>query len=29
MAKMIGRSEVAPVVYLRCDGCQMPSVIGA
>jgi hypothetical protein len=28
MAKIIGRSEVVPVVYLRCDGCHMPSVAG-
>jgi len=29
MAKIIGRSEALPVVYLRCDGCQLPSVTGA
>jgi hypothetical protein len=28
MAKVIGRSEVMPIVYLRCDGCHMPSVTG-
>lgn len=29
MAKVIGRSEVMPIVYLRCDGCQRPSVVSA
>ncbi len=29
MAKIIGRSEVIPVVYLRCDGCHQTSVAGA
>jgi Zn finger protein HypA/HybF involved in hydrogenase expression len=29
MARIIGRSEAVPVVYLRCDGCQMPSVARA
>jgi hypothetical protein len=29
MAKIIGRSEVVPVVYLRCDGCHLTSVAGA
>ena len=29
MAKIIGRSEALPVVYLKCDGCQLPSVAGA
>jgi hypothetical protein len=29
MAKIIGRSEVIPVLYLRCDGCLLPSVIAA
>ena len=28
-AKMIGRSEVIPIVYLRCDGCRLLSVTGA
>ena len=29
MAKIIGRSEVIPIVYLRCDGCRLLSVTGA
>jgi hypothetical protein len=29
MAKIIGRSETVPVVYLRCEGCHLPSVAGA
>lgn len=29
MAKIIGRSEALPVVYLRCDGCHLPSVARA
>jgi hypothetical protein len=29
MAKVIGRSEVMPIVYLRCDGCHRPSVASA
>ena len=29
MAKIIGRSEVIPVLYLRCDGCLLPSVVAA
>ena len=28
-AKIIGRSELVPVVYLRCDGCHLTSVAGA
>jgi len=28
-AKIIGRSETLPVVYLRCDGCQLASVAAA
>jgi hypothetical protein len=28
-AKIIGRSEILPVVYLRCDGCQLASVAAA
>ena len=27
-AKVIGRSEIMPVVYLRCDGCRLTSVAG-
>jgi hypothetical protein len=29
MAKVIGRSEVIAIIYLRCDGCQRPSVVSA
>jgi len=28
-AKMIGRSDVLPIVYLRCDSCRLLSVTGA
>lgn len=28
-ARIIGRSETVPVVYLRCDGCHQTSVAGA
>lgn len=28
-ARIIGRSESVPVVYLRCDGCHLASVAGA
>lgn len=28
-ARIIGRSENVPVVYLRCDGCHLTSVAGA
>jgi hypothetical protein len=28
-AKIIGRSEILPVVYLRCDGCRLASVAAA
>ena len=28
-ARIIGRSEVLPIVYLRCDGCHLPSVTRA
>jgi hypothetical protein len=28
-ARIIGRSETLPVVYLRCDGCHLPSVAAA
>jgi len=27
-AKVVGRSETVPVVYLRCDGCHLMSVMG-
>jgi hypothetical protein len=27
-ARVIGRSDVMPVVYLRCDACQLTSVTG-
>jgi hypothetical protein len=29
VARVIGRSEVAPVVYLRCDLCQLTSIARA
>lgn len=28
-ARIIGRSESVPVVYLRCDGCRLASIAGA
>lgn len=28
-ARIIGRSESIPVVYLRCDGCHLASITGA
>jgi hypothetical protein len=28
LARIIGRSESVPVVYLRCDGCHQTSVAG-
>jgi hypothetical protein len=28
LARVIGQSDVMPVVYLRCDGCQTTSVAG-
>jgi hypothetical protein len=28
-ARIIGRSETVPVVYLRCDGCHHTSVAAA
>jgi hypothetical protein len=28
-ARIIGRSETVPVVYLRCDSCHQTSVAGA
>lgn len=28
-ARVIGRSESLPVVYLRCDGCRLASIAGA
>lgn len=28
-ARIIGRSESVPVVYLRCDGCHLASVAAA
>jgi hypothetical protein len=27
-ARVIGRSEVMPVVYLQCDGCKLLSIAG-
>jgi predicted nucleic acid-binding Zn ribbon protein len=27
-ARVIGRSDTMPVVYLRCDACQLTSVAG-
>ena len=28
-ARIIGRSESIPVVYLRCDGCRLASITQA
>ena len=28
LARVIGQSDVMPVIYLRCDGCQTTSVAG-
>lgn len=27
-ARVIGRSDVLPIIYLRCDACQQTSVTG-